>query len=110
MIHLSIETKKFKDIGKIQKEINGFFTQREQIENQITLAGKLAAKDAFLKGIGIEQPTAFYKKVEIDKMPSGRPFIRILDSNLSQQLSEYKISISISHTKEEAAAICIRYK
>jgi phosphopantetheinyl transferase (holo-ACP synthase) len=80
MIHLSIETKKLKDIEKHSEELNVFFTEREQRGSKITLAGKLAAKDAFLKNIGIEQPSGFYKKFEVEKMPSGRPFIKIIDS------------------------------
>jgi len=110
MIKLSIETRKLEDIEKLSERIGDFFTEGEQKNSKITLAGKLAAKDAFLKNIGAAKPYRLYKKLEINRMPSGRPFIKILDSQLSQKLSGYKISISISHTKEESVAVCVLYK
>ena len=110
MIKLSIETKKLEDIEKVSEKIERFFTEQERSGSKITLAGKLAAKDAFLKNIGIAQPGRFYNKIEVDRMPSGRPFIRVLEQKLSRKLSGYRSSISISHTKDEAVAICILYK
>ncbi|MCX8082307.1 MAG: 4'-phosphopantetheinyl transferase superfamily protein [bacterium] len=110
MIKHSIEIKKLEDIKTISKKIDNIFTEEEQKSNKITLTGKFAAKDAFLKNIGIVPSERFYKKIEIGKMSSGRPFIKILDTNLSNKIAGYKISLSISHTKEEAVAICILYK
>lgn len=110
MIKLSIETRKLEDIEKHSERIDDFFTINEQKNSKITLAGKLAAKDAFLKNIGISCPYKFYKKIEIDKTLSGRPFIKILDNKISRKISNYKTSICISHTKEEAVAICVLYK
>jgi len=110
MIKLSIETKKLEDIEKLSEKIDIFFTEREKNSNKITLAGKLAAKDALLRSCGISKPIKFYKKIEIDRMPSGRPFIRVLEPELFKKLSRYKSSVSISHTKEKAVAICILYK
>ncbi|MCM8820426.1 MAG: hypothetical protein NC932_00530 [Candidatus Omnitrophica bacterium] len=110
MIKLSIETRKLEDIERANERIDDFFTADEKKNSKITLAGKLAAKDAFLKNIGMAQSSRLYKKLEIDRMPSGRPFIKILDSKLSQKLSGYKVSLSISHTKQEAVAICVIYR
>ncbi|MCM8760477.1 MAG: hypothetical protein NC832_02015 [Candidatus Omnitrophica bacterium] len=110
MIKLSIAIRKVEEIEKDCKRIEDYFTDVEQKESKITLAGRLAAKDAFLKNIGITQRDRLYKKVKIDRMPSGRPLLKILDSNLSQKLSGCKISISISHTKQEAVAVCVVYK
>ncbi|MCM8761865.1 MAG: hypothetical protein NC905_03785 [Candidatus Omnitrophica bacterium] len=110
MIKLSIATRKLEDIEGSPERIDDFFTVAEQKNCKITLAGKLAAKDAFLKNIVVSKQYRFYKKIEINKQLSGRPFIKILDSHLSQKLSGYKVSLSISHTKEEAVAICVLYK
>ena len=110
MIKLTIETKTLKDIERHLEDLDSFFVAKELKGNKITIAGKLAAKDAFLRNIGISNLCKFYKKIEIDKTLSGRPFIRVLDTNLYKKFSEYKTSISISHTKEEAVAICVLYK
>lgn len=108
MIKLTIETKKIGDIEKLPVE--NYFGEQELKGSKINLAGKLAAKEAFLRNIGISSPEKFYKKIEIDKTSSGRPFIKIIDTALSKKLSKYRFSISISHTKEEAVAICILYR
>ncbi|MDD3726653.1 MAG: hypothetical protein PHI44_05605, partial [Candidatus Ratteibacteria bacterium] len=107
MIKLTIETKTPKDIERHLEQLNDFFVEEELKGSILTLAGKLAAKDAFLRNIGISNPYKFYKKIEIDKTLSGRPFIRVIDTNLHKKSSKYKTTILISHTKEEAVAICV---
>lgn len=111
MIKLSIETKKLEEIeGLAPGRLNGLFTQEElSRSNNITLAGKLAAKTAFLRNAGLSRFSEHYKKVEIGKTPSGRPFIKILDAPLSEKISDFKTSVSISHTKDTAIAVCVLY-
>ncbi len=60
------------------------------------LSGRFAVKEAYAKaiGCGIGRELSF-QDIEIVKEPSGRPFISHPD---------YKVHVSITHTKEYAAA------
>ncbi len=111
MIKLSIETKKLEEIERLEPQrLKGLFTPEElSRSNKITLAGKLAAKTAFLRNAGLSGLSEHCRKVEIGKAPSGRPFIKILDTPLSEKISEFKTSVSISHTKDTAIAVCVLY-
>ncbi|GEM_PF-921453 len=111
MIKLSIEIKKLEEIeGLAPGRLNGLFTPEELSgSNGITLAGKLAAKTAFLRNAGISRSCEHYKKVEIGKSLSGRPFVKVLDNPLCAKISDFKTSVSISHTKDTAIAVCVLY-
>ncbi len=111
MIKLSIEIKKLDEIESLAPgRLNGLFTPEELSEsNSITLAGKLAAKTAFLRNAGLSCSCEHYKKVEIGKSLSGRPFVKVLDTPLCTKIHDFKTSVSISHTKDTAIAVCILY-
>jgi len=111
MIKLSIEIKKLEEIEGLEPgRLNGLFTEEElSHSNSITLAGKLAAKTAFLRNAGLSRSSEHYKKVEIGKTVSGRPFIKVLDTPISDKISDFKTSVSISHTKDTAIAVCVLY-
>jgi len=111
MIKLSIETKKLEEIEVLSPHLLDCLFSIEELSrsNNITLAGKLAAKTAFLRNAGLSVFSEHYKKVEVRKTPSGRPFIKILDTPLSEKIKGLKTSISISHTKDTAIAVCILY-
>lgn len=63
-------------------------------------------KKAFFKTIGLKED---FKKIEIRNLKSGRPFVEIKDKELKKVLKDKKISLSISHTKDIAVAVCIIY-
>jgi phosphopantetheinyl transferase (holo-ACP synthase) len=111
MIKLAIETKKIEEIEDLEPhEIKGIFTTSElSHSSNITLAGKLAAKAAFLRNAGFSDFAEHYKKVVVDKTFSGRPFLKIFDASIMGKISDFKTSVSISHTKDTAVAICILY-
>ncbi|MFS0656915.1 holo-ACP synthase [Bacillus sp. 179-C3.3 HS] len=63
------------------------------------LAGRFAAKEAFSKayGTGIGKQLSFHD-IEIQKDDSGKPYIK------SVKIADDKVHLSITHTKEYAAA------
>lgn len=111
MIKLSIETKKLEEIENLSRQVlYSFFTPEELAgSSRITLAGKLAAKTAFLKNAGMTAIPEHYRKTEVTKNFSGRPAVRIIDAELNEKISKFKTSISISHTQDTAIAICVFY-
>jgi phosphopantetheine--protein transferase-like protein len=112
MIKISIETKRLEEIEVLSsQQLDNLFTKEElSCSNKTTLTGKLAAKTAFFRNAGLSCFTEDYKKVEVGKKSSGRPFLNLLDTSLSEKVSGFKTAISISHTKDTAVAICILYK
>ncbi|MBN1445366.1 MAG: hypothetical protein JW957_04580 [Candidatus Omnitrophica bacterium] len=111
MIKLSIEAKKLEEIETLSRQaLNGMFTPEELAgSSKITLAGKLAAKTAFLKNAGMPGIPQHYRKTEVTKTPSGRPAVKILDAELNEKISKFQTSVSISHTQNTAIAICVFY-
>lgn len=109
MIKVGIEIEDIKIIKEsCLSEIDRFFTDEEKdiisshkIRN---IAGRIAAKKAFFKSFGIEED---FKKIQIKKTSSGKPFVEVIDENLKDLLKNSSISISISHTEDVAVAICI---
>lgn len=112
MIQLSIGIKTLSDVAGLsscrRREV---FTPEEiSGSSSLTLAGKFAAKQAFLKSLGISPPFyPLYKHIEIKNTPLNRPFIETRDRTLLDKLKGRKISVSISHTKEIAVAACLLY-
>ena len=97
--------------------LDKYFTQYE-IEyvsrtnrQTLSLAGLFAAKEAFLKalGIGIGGGIAL-NDIEIRHDANGKPFLNVLSNKskiMLKTMSVEEIAISISHTGEIATAICI---
>ena len=91
----------------INKIIN---IDNETIPKVITctfLASRFAAKEAFVKavGLGFREPFS-YKKIWIRSNDYGKPYI-CLDSKLNQYLEDHEIKhihLSISHEKKYAIA------
>jgi holo-[acyl-carrier protein] synthase len=73
-------------------------------------AARFAAKEAFLKalGTGWKNGTAF-NEIEITNDGSGKPEIRLLGETLNtiREMAIGKISVSLSHLKDIAAAVVI---
>ena len=73
-------------------------------------AGKFAAKEAFMKAIGkgIHQEV-WFTQIEVLNEESGAPYVRVngeAESSMNQ-LGAKNIHISITHTKNTAAAVAI---
>ena len=113
MTKLSIDLQALSEIKQLSASQKAeIFTIFELSDNNdLTLAGKLAAKKAFLKCLSISTKyyATLYPNIEIKRLDSGRPFIETSSPLLLKKLSKHKISISISHTKDIAIAVCIIY-
>ena len=73
-------------------------------------AGKFAAKEAFMKAIGLGiQQGLWFKQIDVRNHPTGAPYI-ITTGKAAQQQSVQNVThihISISHTQQHAIAIVI---
>jgi holo-[acyl-carrier protein] synthase len=77
---------------------------RDRPEN---LAGRWAAKEAVSKVLGLGVRGVGWKEIEIVRLPTGQPTVRLHDRALrrAEQLGMERIAVSISHEKEWAVAI-----
>ena len=74
------------------------------------LAGKFAAKEAFMKaiGMGIRQEI-WFTQIEVLNLESGQPWLR-LNGEAQRRLEELHASgvhVSLSHSRENAVAVVI---
>lgn len=71
------------------------------------LAGRFAAKEAVIKGLGIYlQDRPPYKELQIIKDSSGQPLLQMSDS-LKEKLKNVNCLISITHEQNYAAAVAV---
>jgi holo-[acyl-carrier protein] synthase len=77
---------------------------RDRPEN---LAGRWAAKEAVSKVLGLGVRGVGWREIEIVRLPTGQPTVRLHDRALrrAQQLGMERIAVSISHEHEYAVAI-----
>lgn len=71
------------------------------------LAGRFAAKEAVIKGLGVylkNRPP--YKELQIIKDSSGQPLLQMSDS-LKEKLKNVNCLISITHEQNYAAAVAV---
>lgn len=91
------------------KFLNRIFTKNEINESVKkghfihSIAGKFAAKEAFLKAYS--PPYLGFKQIEILSRKNNKPYIRILKNKSSRELKN--CFVSISHEQEIAIAIVI---
>ena len=72
-----------------------------------TIAGMFCAKEAFFKAVGSGINVSQLLEVEIGHQKSGAPYYILSPAILKQNnLSTSRISLSISHTKKVAVAMC----
>lgn len=111
------------DIVRMEKLVQNehflekYFTEYEieyvNKNNRMTqsLAGLFAAKEAFLKALGIGIGGGInLNEIEINHHETGKPFVKIVSPKAQIQISTMQvkeIDISISHTDEYCTAICI---
>ncbi|HZW00141.1 MAG TPA: holo-ACP synthase [Candidatus Deferrimicrobium sp.] len=79
---------------------------RDRPEN---LAGRWAAKEAVSKVLGLGVRGVGWREIEIVRLPTGQPTVRLHDRALrrAQQLGMERIAVSISHEHEYAVAIAV---
>ncbi len=72
-----------------------------------TLAGRWAAKEAVSKVLGLGVRGVGWREIEIVRLPTGQPSVRLHDRALrrADQLGMTRIAVSISHERDYAVAI-----
>jgi len=72
-----------------------------------TLAGRWAAKEAVSKVLGLGVRGVGWREIEIVRLPTGQPTVRLHDRALrrAEQLGMTRIAVSISHERDYAVAI-----
>ncbi len=76
------------------------------------LAARFAAKEAAMKALGTGVRGIGWKEIEVQRLPSGKPFIKLHGKakERAKFIGAEKIELSISHSKELATAMVIMYK
>jgi len=72
-----------------------------------TFAGRWAAKEAVSKVLGLGVRGIGWREIEIERMPTGQPAVRLHDRAAARaaQLGMERIAVSITHESEYAVAI-----
>ena len=79
------------------------FSSEELTKNFNSLAGKWAAKEAFIKAIGVGWKWPL-NHLEILNEPSGKPYISF-NSQVGNVFEGLDIAVSISHDNEYATSV-----
>lgn len=93
--------------------INKYFTINEidyinrKNKSAETIAGIYAAKEAFLKAIGVAFNKYALKDIEI-LHDNGRPYFNI-NETIKKEIEKHNFSLSISHENKYAIAFVISY-
>ncbi|MDZ4723402.1 MAG: holo-ACP synthase [candidate division Zixibacteria bacterium] len=78
-----------------------------RIDRQNYLAGRFAAKEAVIKGLGIylkQRPA--WRDIQILNDSTGRPVLQLTDA-LKKKLGRTQCHLSIAHEKKTAVAVAI---
>ncbi len=112
---LGIDIIKVERISSALERFGDRFTRRILTEGENayvrnrpeTLAGRWAAKEAVSKVLGLGVRGVGWREIEIVRLPTGQPTVRLHDRALarSEQLGMARIAVSISHEREYAVAI-----
>ncbi len=72
-----------------------------------TLAGRWAAKEAVSKVLGLGVRGVGWREIEIVRLPTGQPSVRLHDRALRRagQLGMGRIAVSITHERDYAVAV-----
>lgn len=92
------------------KEIEYIISRGNRAE---TYAGKFSAKEAVSKAMGDGVRNYTLLDMEILNNEKGKPYIIVsekLDKIIREKFGEYKIEVSISHSKTFATAVAIIFK
>jgi phosphopantetheine--protein transferase-like protein len=83
-------------------------TERRYVRDRPeTFAGRWAAKEAVSKVLGLGVRGIGWKEIEIERLPTGQPAVRLHDraARRAEQLGMTRIALSISHESDYAVAI-----
>lgn len=100
----------FKEKVFTKKELENILKRGDRVESY---AGVFSAKEAISKAIGLGVRGYILTDIEILNDELGKPFVLLsakLDKIIMEKFGEYKIEISISHSKQFATAIAILFK
>lgn len=75
------------------------------------LAGRFAAKEAVSKVLGVGWRGISWKEIEIARMSSGAPTLRLFGraASIAEKLGLTSFEVSLSHEREYATAVVIGY-
>jgi len=111
-----VETHRFNNLVKDLEFLNKYFSIEEvkyinsKPHKANTMAGIYAAKEAFLKAIGLGIGFGItLKEIAIKYEKSGKPYVEKSPKieNLLDEIKLNDIEISISHSDENAVAFCV---
>lgn len=73
----------------------------------LSAAGNFAAKEAFLKAFGVGLSAVRLSEIEVLRLPDGAPHY-VLSGRAEKLAAGFCLSVSITHTKDYAAAVAVR--
>lgn len=104
---------RFEKIKNNQIIINKIFTSTEidyfNKKGIESTAGIYAAKEAFLKALGLGIGDIDLKDIEILHKDNGAPYLKLYNS-AKEKAKDFNLSLSISHDNDYAIASVILYK
>ena len=107
-----VEIDRVADVFTTERKLSRIFTDSEiELANTAsTLAGRFAAKEAFLKALGSGKSGVPLKDIEVLRDISGKPFIN--EERLKQVLDRVfgrpvRINVTISHNRNDAMSVVI---
>ena len=102
-IKKSMENPRFLERAFTNAE-NEYFKNKKAPQESV--AACFAAKEAFLKALGIGFSDMKLKDIEVLHSELGAPYI-VLYNKLKELLGESKVHISLSHSKQYATAVVV---
>lgn len=99
-----INTKEFLNKTFTEKEIELFSEKKMRAQ---TIAGNFAAKEAFVKALGIGMRGITFKDIEVLRDELGKPYINLSDKVKEKYSFKFNVLVSISHNKENAISFVI---
>lgn len=107
-----VEIERVAGIFTTERKLARIFTDSEieLASTDSTLAGRFAAKEAFLKALGSGKQGVQLKEIEVLRDISGKPYINgerlkhVLDRVFGRPV---RISVTISHNRKDAMSVVI---
>jgi holo-[acyl-carrier protein] synthase len=95
-------------VTRTPKLVERLFTESEREANLTSLAGKFAAKEAFVKALGGADGMHWHD-VEVAKRPTGAPYLVVTGETLevAQAAGIKSFHVSISHDGGKAVSVVI---
>jgi len=93
------------DEGIRARFLHRVFTERELAEahsSYESLAGRFAVKEAVAKALGCGISAVGWQSIEVQRGPQGEPLLEV-----AQGLGIQQWSISITHSRSQAAAVAV---